>query len=111
MNLKVLQWLIAHRDLLTQVLEVVKGFKKDLPVLSQWEIVDKVARLVIPVLSKEDLRAMYAWDMPEDEAVSAFALGTEYSALGLDWSFVIGTLVPILRIIIAALETFTPVDE
>ena len=111
MNLKVLQWLIAHRDLLTRVLEVVKGFNKSLPVLSQWEIVDKVARLILPILSKEDVRAMYATDWDEDEAVSAFALGTEYSALGLDWVFVINTLVPILRIVLAALETLSPDDE
>lgn len=111
MNLKVLQWLIAHRDLLTQVLAVVKEFRKDLPVLDQWQIIDKVARLVIPALSKEDLRAMYAWDLQEDEAVSAFYVGNEYAALGLDWAFVVNTLVPILRIILAALETFAVNDE
>lgn len=105
MNLKLLQWLIAHRDLLTQVLAVAKGFSKDLPAMDQWNIVDKVARLVIPVLTKEDIRAMYSMDWSDSDEVTAFALGTEYSALGLDWAFVVNTLLPILRLVLAALET------
>ncbi len=58
MNLQVLKWLLAHRDLLTKVLEVAKGFRRDLPPMEQWEIVDKIARLVIPVLKNDDVRAM-----------------------------------------------------
>ena len=110
MNLKMLQWLLAHRDLLTKVLEVVKAYNKDLPVVAKWEIVDKVARLIIPVLSEADLRAMQAFDWDEDTEVGAFALGAEYSALGMDWNFVLTNLIPILRLIIAMLETLAP-DE
>lgn len=105
MNLKLLQWLIAHRDLLTQVIAVAKGFSKDLPAVEQWNIVDKVARLVIPVLTKEDIRAMYDMGWGDSDEVTAFALGTEYSALGIDWAFVVNTLLPILRLVLAALET------
>lgn len=111
MNLKVLQWLLAHRDLLTKVLEVVKAYNKDLPALAKWEIVDKVARLILPVLSDADIRAMQAYDFDEDTEVGAFALGAEYSALGLDWNFVLTNLIPILRLVLAALETFAPSDE
>ena len=110
MNLKMLQWLLAHRDLLTKVLEVVKAYSKDLPVVAKWEIVDKVARLIIPVLSEADLRAMQSFDWDEDTEVGAFALGAEYSALGMDWNFVLTNLIPILRLIIAMLETLAP-DE
>lgn len=110
MNLKVLQWLLAHRDLLTKVLEVVKAYNKDLPILAKWEVVDKVARLIMPVLSEADLRAMQAIDWDEDTEVGAFALGGEYATLGLDWGFVLTNLIPILRLILAALETLTP-DE
>ena len=110
MNLKILQWLLAHRDLLTKVLEVVKAYNKDLPVLAKWEIVDKVARLIMPVLSESDLRAMQAIDWDEDTEVGAFAMGAEYSAMGLDWNFVLTSLVPILRLILLALETLAP-DE
>ena len=104
MNLKLLQWLIAHRDILTQVIAVAKGFSKDLPAVEQWNIVDKIARIVIPVLTKEDIRAMYDFAYHADE-VEAFALGTEYSTLGLDWAFVVNTVLPILKLVIAALET------
>ena len=110
MNLKMLQWLLAHRELLTKVLEVVKAYSKDLPVVAKWELVDKVARLIIPVLSESDLRAMQAIDWDEDTEVGAFALGAEYSALGMDWNFVLTNLIPILRLILLALETLTP-DE
>lgn len=104
MNLKLLQWLIAHRDLLTQVIAVAKGFSRDLPAVDQWNVVDKIARLVIPVLTKEDIRAMYDFAYNADE-VEAFALGNEYSALGLDWTFIVTTVLPILKLVIAALET------
>lgn len=103
MNLKLLQWLIAHRELLTQVIDVAKGFSKELPAIEQWNIVDKIARLVIPALTKEDIRAMYDFDYHADE-VQAFALGTEYSALGVDWAFIVTTVLPILKLVIAALE-------
>lgn len=110
MNLKMLQWLIAHRELLTQVIAVAKGFSKDLPPMDQWTIVDKIARLVIPVLTKEDIRAMYDYGYGSDE-VEAFALGNEYSALGLDWAFIVNTLLPILKLVLAALETLADDDE
>jgi len=105
MNLKILQWLLAHREVLAQVLEAVKGFDKSLPPLEMWAIVDRVARIVIPVLTKEDIRAMWEYDRAEAEEVTAFALGSEYQALGLDWSFIVTVLVPILRLVLAALET------
>lgn len=111
MNLKILQWLLAHRDVLTKVLEVVKGFRKDLPAMEQWEIADKVARLVIPVLTKEDIRAMEAISWDDEDASVAFALGSEYSALGVDWTVILNTIVPILRLILAALEAMSPDDE
>lgn len=104
MNLKLLQWLIAHREILTQVIAVAKGFSKDLPAVEQWNIVDKIARLVIPVLTKEDIRAMYDYAYSSDE-ITAFNLGNEYAALGLDWSFIVNTILPILRLVVMALET------
>ena len=111
MNLKILKWLLAHRELLTKVLEVAKGYSNELPLLAKWEIADKVARLIIPVLDEGDIKAMAAdldWDA--DNTVSAFAVGAEYQALGIDWQFIITSLVPILRIILASLEVFMP-DE
>jgi hypothetical protein len=77
MNLKILQWLLAHRDVLTKVLEVAKGFRRDLPVIEQWIIVDKVARLVIPVLTEPEVKSFSEVDWgadADDESVTAFAL-------------------------------------
>lgn len=103
MNLKILKWLIAHRDLLTQVVAAVRGFKRDMPIAQQWEIVDKVARLVIPALSEADVAALRAIDWDEDQA-TAFALGAEYSALGVDWETMMRVIIPILQVILSALE-------
>ncbi len=103
MNLQILKWLVAHRDLLTKIVEAVKGFSKDLPYAQQWEIVDKVARLVIPALSKADVRALNEVDWDEDTNSVAFALGAEYTALGLDWMTLVNIIIPILQIILEAL--------
>jgi len=114
MNLKLLQWLLAHRDVLTKVLEVAKDFRRDLPVIEQWIIVDRVARLVIPVLTEPEVKsfAVVDWDANEDDTVvSAFALGVEASSLGIDWAFIVSVLLPILRLILSALETLTDEDE
>lgn len=110
MNLKILQWLLAHRDVLTKVLEVAKGFRRDLPVIEQWIIVDKVARLVIPVLTLEEVKPL-GWYSEDDESVTAFALGVEASVLGVDWAFIISVLLPILRLVLSALETLSDDDE
>jgi len=114
MNLKLLQWLLAHRDVLTKVLEVAKDFRRDLPVLEQWIIVDKVARLVIPVLTEPEVKSFADVDWNEDEddtSIAAFALGVEASALGIDWAFIISVLLPILRLVLSALETLSDEDE
>lgn len=114
MNLKLLQWLLAHRDVLTKVLEVAKDFRRDLPVLEQWIIVDKVARLVIPVLTEPEVKtlAVVDWGVDaDDESVVAFALGVEASALGIDWAFIVSVILPILRLILSALETLSDDDE
>lgn len=103
MNLAVIKWLLAHRDLLTQILEIVKGWRKDLPLAEHWEIVDKVARLVIPYLSSADVKAML--DSPYEDTVSAFALGSEANALGVDWVTLIQVIIPILQAILQAFTT------
>ncbi len=114
MNLKILQWLLAHRELLTKVLEVAKGFRRDLPVIEQWIIVDKVARLVIPALTDDDVKTFLAvdWDANADsESVAAFSLGVEASALGIDWAFIVSVLLPLFRLVISVMETLTDDDE
>lgn len=105
MNLQILKWLVAHRDLLTKIAEAAKGFSKDLPYAAQWEIVDKVARLIIPVLTSADVHAMSDIDWEADGESAAFALGAEYQALGIDWATLLNIILPILQIILDALAS------
>lgn len=105
MNLQVIRWLIAHRDLLVKVLEAVKKFDRESSYLSQWAVLDEVARLVLPVLEKEDLTAYSLlngwWD---DDEVHAFSLGAEVQAMGLDWKQLIEVVLPLLIAILKALS-------
>lgn len=104
MNLKLMRWLLAHRELLQQIIEIVKSYKADSTLIAKWTLVDKLARLIIPVVTAEDLRLLKAdWDDDYD-TVGAFAIGTEYAALGIDWELVVKILLPILEIIIKALS-------
>ena len=103
MNMQIVKWLVAHRDVLLQVIEAVKPWRKDLPLIEHWNIVDKVARTVIPALSKEDIEALTTYQFGDDEPIEAFALGAEVSALGLDWVTLIQVIIPILQAILRAL--------
>jgi len=105
MNLNLIKWLLAHRDLLSQVLEAVKGYNKSLPPLEQWAIVDKVARLVIPVLTSSDVAELQAFDWDNEDTATALAIGSEYAALGVDWQTLLKVILPILEAIIGALTT------
>lgn len=106
MNLKVLQWLIAHRELLMQVVAVVKRYSKDATLLEKWVLVDEVARLVIPVVQDNDevlgLLTQDYMDFDEDTEVS-FAMGADVAALGVDWRLVVEVLLPVVISILEAL--------
>lgn len=103
MNLNLMRWLLAHRDLLSQVLEAVKGYNKNLPPLEQWAIVDKVARLVIPALTSNEVKDFTLYDYQNDDTYSAMALGAEFSAAGVDWYTILKVLIPIIEIILRAI--------
>lgn len=102
MNLNLMRWLLAHRELLTQVLEAVKGYNKNLAPMEQWAIVDKVARLVIPALTNGDAKDFLAFEY-EDQTLQALALGEEFSAAGVDWYTILKVLIPIIEIILRAI--------
>ena len=104
MNLQILRWLLAHRDLLIKVLEAAKKYSRSLPLVEQWAIVDEIARIVIPVLEKEsvDVEAML-WG--QDDEVEAFSMGAEVQAMGVDWRTIIDILLPILIKILQSLAT------
>ncbi len=106
MNLKLIHWLLKHRDVLIQVISLAKKFDRDGSYISQWEVVDEIARVVIPVFEKEgtDVHGLtsqeYDWDA---DTVGAFALGAEVSALGVDWQALVQVVIPILIAILKAL--------
>jgi len=103
-NLQILRWLLAHRDILIKVLEAAKKYSRSLPLVEQWAIVDEIARIVIPVLEKEsvDVEAML-WG--QDDEVEAFSMGAEVQAMGVDWRTIIEILLPILIKILQSLAT------
>ena len=106
MNLKVLQWLISHRELLMQVVAVVKKYSKDATLLEKWVLVDEVARLVIPVIQDNDevlgLLTRDYMDWEDDSAVS-FAMGADVAALGVDWRLIVELVLPVVISILEAL--------
>jgi hypothetical protein len=109
MNLKVLQWLLKNKTVLLQVVEVAKGFKKDAPYLTQWETVDKIARLVIPMIEAETTAPkLLAWDVDDINSyathdVAVLSAGVEIQALGIDYRLLIETVIPIIIAILEAL--------
>lgn len=103
MNLNLIRWLLAHRDLLNQIIDAVKGYNKNLPPLEQWAIVDRVARLVIPVLTSSEVAELQTFSWENDDTATALALGSEYAALGVDWQTLLKVILPILEIILRAL--------
>lgn len=104
MNLKVLQWLIRHREVLMQVVDVVKSYKGDLSLIEKWMLVDRVARLVIPVIdSEETLQQLLAFDLEDDDPVAALGMGVEVQALGIDYRLLLEVILPM---VISILETF-----
>lgn len=108
MNLKVLRWLLQHRDVLTKVIEVAKRFNPDDLYINKWDLIDEIARLVIPVFEKEgvDVPAILAfdWDDETETDVAAFALGAEFQAMGMDWKQLVDVILPILIAILRALS-------
>ena len=101
MNLKVLRWLLQHRDVLVKVLEVAKRFNRDGLYIDQWQVIDEIARLVIPVFEKEGTDVSALMDYEYD----AFSLGAEVQAMGVDWKQLVDVILPILIAILRALSS------
>lgn len=104
MNLQILKWLLKHKTVLLQVVELAKTFDKDGTYLDQWTVVDKIARLVIPVLEAEAVQPrLLALDWENDYDYSALALGAEVNALGMDYKLLLEVVIPIIIAILEAL--------
>lgn len=108
MNLQVIRWLIANREVLTNCIEIVQGFDMESPLIERWDVVDKVARQIIPLLSSDDVLELHSHTMFGDDEYSAMSCGVELQAMGVDWQLVINALVPI---IVAILQSLMPADD
>lgn len=97
MNLKVVQWLIAHRDVLLKIAEVMRKFDINASYAEKWEIIDKVARLVIPIIDEQVKTA----SLEPDGDVQIFA--AQVADLGIDWGYFVQTILPIIISILQAL--------
>ena len=105
MNLTLLRWLLQHRDVLTKVVEAAKKFDRTGPYIKQWDVVDEIARIVIPVFEREgvEVSSLSAEEWGADE-VAAFSLGAEVHAMGVDWRQLIDVILPILITILRMLS-------
>lgn len=114
MNIQVLQWLLAHRDVLLKVVEIAKNFSRHKPYLEQWSVIDQIARVLIPVLTAEEVKPKTVlgeddgWDSYEDLEVKMLGAGAELAALGIDWKAMVETILPIVIAILQALAAKTP---
>jgi len=112
-NIKVLTWLVRHRDLLVAVVKEAQAFKPDAPYIEQWNVVDKIARLVIPVLQAENVDPKVFWSYEKDESdvlrslhyvdVQIMAAGADVQAMGVDWKQLADVVLPIIIAILEAL--------
>jgi hypothetical protein len=113
-NIKVLTWLVRHRDLLVAVVKEAQAFKPDAPYIEQWNVVDKIARLVIPVLQAENVDPKAFWSYGNEDLggtlrslhdgdVEILAAGAEVQALGVDWKQLADVILPIVIAILEAL--------
>ena len=109
-NIKVVQWLLKHRDVLLKIVEVAKDFDRTASYTAQWEVIDKVARLALPIIQAEKNAPQLLavdYDTYEDEVAVAYQTGAEVSALGLDWKLLIEVIVPIIISILQGLLAST----
>jgi hypothetical protein len=113
-NIKVLTWLVRHRDLLVAVVKEAQAFKTDAPYIEQWNVVDKIARLVIPVLQAENVDPKMFWGYGNtdvdgalhslhDGDVQLLAAGADVQAMGVDWKTLADVVLPIIIAILEAL--------
>jgi hypothetical protein len=93
-----------------ECISIVKDYDHEASLLDKWEIVDRLAKVIIPVVEGEDIETL-AYGEPyliADDNYSAMSCGADLAALGVDWQMLITTLAPIL---IAILRALAPEDE
>jgi SNF family Na+-dependent transporter len=87
---------------LAKCVEIVSKFEAESSLLEKWDIVDEIARVIIPLIEFEDAVEMLWESGDEYEAMSQ---GVELQALGVDWQMIVNTVVPIIVAILRALTS------
>jgi len=114
MNIKVVKFLLANQAALLKIIDIAKGWRKDLSFADQWALVDSIAILLIPILDAQALKpkALYKIDYTIQEdgdddstyETRLLAVGAEMAALGIDWKLLLDVIVPIVLSILKALS-------
>jgi len=107
MNLRVISFLIQHRDTLSRIAAAVQKFDANGSYVEKWSVVDEVARILLPLLEAEQVKASWLVDDEDDgDIVSAsFLMGAEAAAAGVDCRALVEVILPILIAILKALAT------
>jgi hypothetical protein len=111
-NLKVVKFLLANQAALLQVVAIAKGWRKDLPYVEQWALVDSIARVLIPILEAQAVapkalttHRFHDADFEDtDYEALAFEAGAEVAALSVDWKLMVEVILPIVISILKALS-------
>ena len=113
MNIKVVKFLLAHQAALLALVEIAKKWRKDLPYADQWELVNQVAKILIPVLEaqavspKALMKSRFTDEDYEEQDFEAlaFTAGVEFAALGVDWKTFIDVIIPLVIYVLKLLAT------
>jgi hypothetical protein len=111
LNVKVIKFLLANQAALLQVVAIAKSWRKDLPYVEQWALVDSIARVLIPILEAQavSVKALTKHRFQDEDfeetdyEALAFSTGVEFAALGIDWKLLIDVIIPIIISILKAL--------
>lgn len=109
MNVSAMKWLLANRQALLDCVELAKGWKDTLPYPQKWDIVDKIARKLIPLIEPAKAKALWLDQevRPTSEVdsypVMCMSIGAECQALGLDWKLIVEVILPIVISILQAI--------
>lgn len=96
MNLQVVRWLIAHREVLIKVVEAVRKFDPKGTYLSKWMIINEVALLLIPMIDENMVVSM----SEPDGDVNVYA--AQLQDLGIDWQYFVDKVLPLIIAILQA---------
>lgn len=105
MNIAVMKWLLANRQVLVECVEIAKSWSDTLPYKDKWDIVDKIARKVVPLFTPATALALSddGIETMEDFPAVCMSAGAECSAMGFDWKLLTEVIIPIVVSILQSL--------